>query len=141
MQHLLLILITTINVAFAHPGGVDKNGGHTQKSTGQYHCHKTPCFETHNQVKEATQEALDQKRSVSIIYRRSEWRYWIDADGDCMDTRQEVLLAQSTGKIQLSHDGCSIASGSWYDPYSGNTFSNPSDLDIDHVITFGRNML
>ena len=137
MQHLFLlipILLTTINVAFAHSGGWDKQGGHTNRKTGEYHCHTESCFKIHNQVEEATQEALDQKRPVSFIYRRTDWRYWIDADRDCLDTRQEVLQAQSVGKVKLSLDGCSVSSGVWDDPYSGNTYSNASDLDIDHVI-------
>lgn len=28
----------------AHPGGLDAQGGHTDRSTGQYHCHREPCF-------------------------------------------------------------------------------------------------
>jgi micrococcal nuclease len=27
----------------AHPGGLDANGGHTNRKTGEYHCHRTPC--------------------------------------------------------------------------------------------------
>ena len=29
-------------VALAHGGGLDKNGCHTNKKTGEYHCHGTP---------------------------------------------------------------------------------------------------
>lgn len=41
---------------------MDNQGGHTQRSTGAYHCHKEPCFSTHNQVKLATDEAVVGKR-------------------------------------------------------------------------------
>jgi pyruvate/2-oxoglutarate dehydrogenase complex dihydrolipoamide acyltransferase (E2) component len=33
-------LVTT--AAFAHGGGLDKNGCHTNKKTGDYHCHGAP---------------------------------------------------------------------------------------------------
>lgn len=28
--------------AFAHGGGLDKNGCHTNRKTGEYHCHRAP---------------------------------------------------------------------------------------------------
>ncbi|MDE2906026.1 MAG: YHYH domain-containing protein [Acidobacteriota bacterium] len=29
--------------AAAHPGGLDSNGGHVERTTGQYHCHRDDC--------------------------------------------------------------------------------------------------
>ena len=29
--------------ALAHPGGLDANGGHHNRKTGEYHCHRAPC--------------------------------------------------------------------------------------------------
>ena len=37
---LLVMALTTM--AFAHPGKLDANGGHTDKETGEYHYHKGP---------------------------------------------------------------------------------------------------
>lgn len=37
---LLIAVITSATVTHAHPGGVDKNGGHVDKKTGKYHTHK-----------------------------------------------------------------------------------------------------
>ncbi len=30
--------------AIAHGGGLDGNGGHYNRKTGSYHCHREPCF-------------------------------------------------------------------------------------------------
>lgn len=132
---LLLALISLLPfLAVAHSGGLDKNGGHIEKSTGQYHCHKQPCYQIHDQVKKSTQEAIEEQLPISFIYKREDWKHWIDADGDCMNTRHEILKAQSIGEVKLSPDGCYVSSGTWPDPYSGKDYTRASDLDIDHVI-------
>ena len=41
-----VIAILFIQVASAHPGGVDDNGGHLDRSTGVYHCHQDNCLTT-----------------------------------------------------------------------------------------------
>jgi hypothetical protein len=33
---------------------------------------------------------------------------------------------------------CRVGGGVWRDPYTGRTFSNPSDLDIDHMVPLGH---
>ena len=30
--------------------------------------------------------------------------------------------------------GCEVTSGSWYGPYTDQTFTAPSDIDTDHVV-------
>jgi hypothetical protein len=67
-------------------------------------------------------------------YDRREWKHWIDADHDCQDTRQEVLIAESLTPPVLDARGCRVLSGTWVDPYTGNTHTDPSALDIDHTI-------
>jgi hypothetical protein len=68
-------------------------------------------------------------------YERGAWPHWIDADGDCQDTRTEVLIAESIGPVTFTDDReCEIASGRWRCPYTDRTFSDPRQLDVDHFV-------
>ncbi len=68
-------------------------------------------------------------------YDRDEWRHWIDEDGDCQNTRQEALVAESVSAVEYADsDQCRVASGEWIDPYSGVLYADPSDLQIDHLV-------
>lgn len=68
-------------------------------------------------------------------YNRHDWGDWKDADGDCQDTRQEVLIEESTTPVKFkTAKQCRVDSGTWDGPYTGQQFTNPSDLDIDHLV-------
>jgi hypothetical protein len=68
-------------------------------------------------------------------YRRSLYKHWIDADGDCQDTRQEVLIRDATGKVDFEKPKkCNVVRGQWNDPYTGKIFREPRQLDVDHVV-------
>ena len=68
-------------------------------------------------------------------YDRSEWEDYLDEDGDCQYPRQEVLIAEATGPVTFTDDDhCTVASGAWTGPFTWETFTNPSDLDIDHFV-------
>lgn len=71
---------------------------------------------------------------VAEPYDRALYEHWIDADGDCQHTRQEVLIRDSLDPVRLSRDGCRVEAGRWVDPYSGETFTDPGALDIDHLV-------
>ncbi|MEV4756943.1 HNH endonuclease family protein [Micromonospora sp. NPDC049559] len=64
-------------------------------------------------------------------YSRDLFPHWITISGAC-DTRETVLRRDGTGVTVNS--SCTPTSGSWYSPYDGATWTNPSDLDIDHVV-------
>ena len=72
--------------------------------------------------------------SSSSEYSRSAFSGWIDEDGDCLNTRHELLLELSTGPTTKSSDGCRVVRGKWNDPYSGSVFFDSSKMDIDHLV-------
>ena len=74
------------------------------------------------------------KAPTTAPYNRAEWQHWIDADGDCQDTRQEVLIKETLVAPTLDARGCRVMVGMWRDEYTGAVFTDPSDLDIDHRV-------
>lgn len=56
---------------------------------------------------------------------------WVDADGDCHDTRSEVLIAET--RVPAG-GGCVVNNGSWLSPWNGLSYDNASDVDIDHHV-------
>ena len=116
----------------AHGGGLDSSGGHNNRKTGGYHCHREPCISAHQQVQSATKEAALTGRSYSKLYNRDDWGGWIDEDGDCQNTRAEILIRDSQTDVSL--DGCKVVSGLWNLPYWGGTATQASQMDIDHII-------
>ena len=66
-------------------------------------------------------------------YNRAEWTHWVDEDGDCLTTRHEVLASESL--IAPTITDCRVVGGLWRDPYTDHLHANPSDLDIDHVVS------
>ncbi|GAA0583967.1 HNH endonuclease [Kribbella sandramycini] len=66
-------------------------------------------------------------------YNRDLFPHWVDADGDSCDTREEILIAESTTSASVGA-ACKVLSGSWTSWYDGATWTNPSDVDIDHVV-------
>jgi hypothetical protein len=78
-----------------------------------------------------------QPEYAATPYHRVHWMpggSWADADGDCQDGRQEILIAQSKANPVLTADTCSVVSGLWVDPYTGETSTNPSEVEIDHLV-------
>lgn len=64
--------------------------------------------------------------------RHSQFGGWVDEDGDCLDTRDEVLIRDSL--VPAIVENCDVVSGIWADPYTGEVFNSPKKLDIEHVV-------
>ena len=90
----------------------------------------------------AVRDALDAlpiaPRGSGIDYDRSDWRHWVDADRDCQNTRAEVLIAESRAAVSFAprddNDQCRVTQGQWRGPWSGQTFTDAGDVDIDHHV-------
>ncbi len=71
-------------------------------------------------------------------YRRKDWGSWADADGDCQKARDEVLIAESEIAVTFKprNDGreCKVTAGRWTCPFTGEVFTDPGALDIDHMV-------
>lgn len=64
-------------------------------------------------------------------YSREKFPHWITISGTC-NTRETVLKRDGTG-VQAGSD-CAPTSGSWTSPYDGAKWTEPADLDIDHMV-------
>ena len=71
-------------------------------------------------------------------YDRGLFNHWVDDDGDRCDTREEVLIAESRSRAQIDAYGCKVVAGDWFSAYDGLAFSDPSELDIDHVVALAE---
>jgi hypothetical protein len=64
-------------------------------------------------------------------YNRDLFPHWITITGSC-NTREQVLKRDGTSVVVNS--SCAPTSGSWRSPFDGATWTNPSDVDIDHMV-------
>lgn len=64
-------------------------------------------------------------------YSRDRFDHWA-SQGDSCDTRDRVLQRDGTGVV--TGDDCRITAGTWFSVYDGQSLTDPSDVDIDHVV-------
>lgn len=114
-------------------GGSATSGGITPNTS------TVPPSETSSKL-----NALTVANAEKVSYKREEWKHWNTVSG-CWDVREEVLnrdavpgsvkyLDKDKNPTSSKAQACSIQSGQWVDYYSGKTFTDPTKLDIDHMI-------
>lgn len=68
-------------------------------------------------------------------YDRADWRHWTDEDKDCQNTRHEVLSEESLKPVTFKSDKqCQVATGKWLAPFTGDTVTDATKLDVDHMV-------
>src|SRR5215217_3368869 len=64
----------------------------------------------------------------------------VDSPDEPSQALQELAVSEPGSMSGYSREsvevdsGCKVTSGSWYDPYTDQTFTAPSDIDTDHVV-------
>ena len=88
-----------------------------------------------SEYQQAEKEAVSESRAFTSDYDRADWPHWIDDDSDCQNTRHEMLILTSNIPVVFkTYRECQVAVGEWYDPYSGNVFTDSTALDLDHIV-------
>ncbi|CAA9473709.1 MAG: hypothetical protein AVDCRST_MAG05-755 [uncultured Rubrobacteraceae bacterium] len=72
-------------------------------------------------------------------YDREDFPHWSDAqefgwdvsDSAC-DVREAALIRD--GEDVVVGEGCDVEGGRWLDPYTERTYTDPLDIDIDHLV-------
>ena len=99
-------------------------------------------------TKESAERLLESIQTVDkyddVKYNRKDWKHWSAQNGNtCWNTREQALYNQGKDIVLLDKNkkettdinkACYIKSGVWVDPYSGETFTKPGDLDVDHTV-------
>lgn len=77
------------------------------------------------------------KNKAPISYDRKKFKHWVDLDGDCQNTRNEILIARSNVPVTFKKNkkgDCVVKSGEWSDFYYFETLSEAQNIDIDHIV-------
>ncbi len=63
-------------------------------------------------------------------YSRNRFPHWRDTGKNC-DVRDSVLKRDGE---DIKFSGCNVVAGRWESVYDGRVFTDPSDVDIDHMV-------
>lgn len=70
-------------------------------------------------------------------YDRNLFKHWVDANGDCQNARQEVLISEAEADTPLTYTSsgrCTVSTGRWFSYYDRVSWTLASDVDIDHMV-------
>jgi len=67
-------------------------------------------------------------------YNRDLFPTWRDLDGDGCDAREQTLLEESVIPPTIDPATCEVLAGRWWSSYDDVWITDPSQLDIDHLV-------
>jgi len=67
-------------------------------------------------------------------YERALFPHWLASGQGACNVREAVLIRDSRSPAQVDPFGCRVVSGDWLSVYDGRTETDPSEIDIDHVV-------
>jgi len=71
----------------------------------------------------------------AATYSRTKFKYPIDANRDCQNTRAEVLISETKAPVTFTTSAhCYVKTGKWYSYYDGVTVTVASGVQIDHLV-------
>lgn len=119
----------------AHPGALDRNGGHYSDTGGSYHCHMSTCEAPDTFSRGGRDSFFLDQRERDKFYNAADWPFPEDLDGDCQNSRQEMLILTSQAPVTYTNPrNCQVRIGQWLDEYTGQTFTVATQLEMDHII-------
>jgi len=74
------------------------------------------------------------ERETPEGYNRELFGYGTRVDGFGCRTRALVLIRDSLTPAQIDRGGCAVVAGDWFSTYDGLTWSDPGEVQIDHVV-------
>lgn len=117
----------------AHPGSLDENGGHY--NGGSYHCHLGACEQPDTFFRTGRDSFFFDPNSRSKFFNEDDWPTDEDFDGDCQQTRTEILVATSRAPVRYTNPrNCEVRTGEWLDEYTGKLFTVAAQIDLDHIV-------
>jgi hypothetical protein len=93
----------------------------------------TASAETYSAPLQTAIDALPVAAETGAGYSRALFPHWTDADGDGCSTRNEVLISEADDPVRVGAR-CSLSGGRWYSYYDGVSWTDPADVDIDHMV-------
>jgi Protein of unknown function (DUF1524) len=92
---------------------------------------------------QALQELQVSEPGSMSNYSRESFEHWSRANDFGWDAPESSCDAREAALIRDGEDvevgsGCKVTSGEWYDPYTDQTFTDPSDIDTDHVVALAN---
>lgn len=91
---------------------------------------------TTGQIKQSEKEAKQQGHEYVSLYSRNLYPHWSDPDGDCQNSRAELLIERSTTSVSFTNSRrCTVKSGKWYGAYTDKYYTSAKSVDIDHLVS------